>query len=270
MQLFEKYRPATLDGIVGQEAAVGLIRRIIGRSGWDRDALWIEGDTGTGKTSTAQALARELDCPPGSWGYEEIDGDKCTVDEVRRLDETVARCGLFAEEWRVVIVNEAHAMTARAIQAWLTFLEKLPARWLIVFTTTESLRDLFGNFNHAFAGRVKEIRLTKFGLGEAFGKRLREIARAEGLDGRRPADYVRLVQANRGDFRRCLQLVEMGEMVRPSRLTEAQQKAVKNLVRRTKARKRRKAAGGGKKAKAGTKAKATKARKGAKAGRPKK
>jgi len=257
------------DGETGPDhaAAVGLIRRIIGRAGWDRDALWIEGDTGTGKTSTAQALARELDCPPGSWGYEEIDGDKCTVDEVRRLDETVARCRLFAEQWRVVVVNEAHAMTARAIQAWLTFLEKLPARWLIVFTTTEPLRDLFGNFNHAFAGRVKEIRLTKFALAQAFGKRLREIAKAEDLDGRRPADYVRLVQANRGDFRRCLQLVEMGEMVRPSRLTEAQQKAVRNLVRRTRARKRRAAAGLRRAQSSRGKAKA---RKGPKAGRPKK
>ncbi len=237
MQLFEKYRPKDLDDVVGQDKAVATIRRVIGRKGWDRDAFWIEGDTGTGKTTIAQCIARELGCPPESLGYQEIDGEKCTVDEVRRLADHAIRCRLFEDLWKVVIVNEAHAMTAKAVQAWLTFLEKLPGRWIVVFTTTQESSTLFGDFNQPFMGRVKCIRLTKVGLKEAFAEHLQRIAKAEELDGKPLSLYQRLVHINRGDMRSCFQAIEMGEM-KAVRKTTVQKRAEAGLQRANRKRSR--------------------------------
>jgi replication-associated recombination protein RarA len=233
MQLCEKWRPRTLADVVGHRGALSSIRRVLGRSGWDRDAFWLSGATGTGKTTIAQALATEVGCPPGSFGYEEMDGDRCGVNEVRCLQDQAARGSLF-ESWRVVIVNEAHAMTPKAIQAWLTFIERLPARWLIVFTTTEQAEDLFGNFHGPFMGRVKPIALKKPGLVEAFAARLRQIARAEGMNGKPLSYYRRAVRANRCDLRTCIQSLEMGVLPDVERLSPLQQKAVRGLVARTK------------------------------------
>ena len=54
----------------------------------------------------------------------ELDGDKCNVETVRDLEQTLML--VAPDSWRVVIVNEAHAMSRQAVQAWLTLLERLP------------------------------------------------------------------------------------------------------------------------------------------------
>ncbi len=55
--LVDKYRPRRLAQIIGQDKVIRWIRAVIGRRGFDGGALWIEGPTGTGKTSIAQAIA---------------------------------------------------------------------------------------------------------------------------------------------------------------------------------------------------------------------
>ncbi len=231
MQLYEKWRPRKLAEVVGHEAAMETLRRIMGRPGWDRDAFWISGGPGIGKTSIAQALAAEVGSPPDSFGYEELDGERCTVDEVRNLQERMERCRLFSD-WRVAVVNEAHSMTPKAVQAWLTFLERLPEKCLVIFTTTEQADDLFDNFHGPFMGRVKPLALKKSGLKEPFAARLRQIAKAEGLDGKPLAHYLRAVETNRCDLRTCIQSLEMGTLPDIGRLTPRQQRAVRGLVSR--------------------------------------
>ena len=53
MQLYEKYRPKTLTDFIGQPKIVSALDRITNRPDWDRDAFWIQGPSGTGKTSLA-------------------------------------------------------------------------------------------------------------------------------------------------------------------------------------------------------------------------
>ena len=212
MQLVEKYRPKKLTDIVGQEKVIETVRRVMGRKGFDRGAFWLEGPTGTGKTSLAQAMARSVGCD--EFCIEEIDGDQCSVDRVRAISETIRLAGLMGNGWKAYIVNEAHAMTPKAVQAWLTLLERLPGRRMVIFTTTADSSDLFGDFTQPFLDRTINLRLTKIGLSEKFATLARKIARAEGLDGRPLSAYRELMGKCHNSMRAALMAIERGDMLK--------------------------------------------------------
>jgi len=145
MQLYEQYRPETFTDFIGQPKVIKQVQTLLKRPGFDRDAFWIQGPSGTGKTSLALIIAKQL--VTDDFDITELDGDKCNAAAVRDLERSLPLCSMFGG-WKVVIVNESHGMTRQAVQAWLTLLERLPAKRLIIFTTTEPLsEDLFGNFS---------------------------------------------------------------------------------------------------------------------------
>jgi len=218
MQLCEKYRPRTFGEFIGQDKVVRRIRSVIERESFGQgagEAFWISGTTGTGKTTLAQIVSRYLGVEPGpAWNYVEIDGTKCSVDQVRALDDRTQAAGLFADSWQVFIVNEAHEMQRRAVNAWLTLLERLPERWLVIFTTTQPAdKDLFGDFTEPLLSRCVVFEFTNQGLAKAFAARAKEIARAENLDGKSDAAYLRLVQDSHNSMRKALQAIYSGRML---------------------------------------------------------
>ncbi len=209
MQLYEKYRPKTLSEFIGQDKVKKQLNRIMNRPGWDRDAIWIQGQSGTGKTTLAWIIAQQV---AKDLFIVELDGDKCNVESVRGLETTL---NLIApDSWRAVIINEAHAMSNKAVQAWLTLLERLPKHTLVIFTTTELLsEDLFGNFSGPFGSRCKVFSFTNQNLAQAFAARAKEIAEFESLDGQPIQKYVRLVQDCRNNMRQVLQRIDAAEMI---------------------------------------------------------
>jgi DNA polymerase III delta prime subunit len=104
-------------------------------------------------------------------------------------------------------------MTAKAVQAWLTVLDPVPARTIVIFTTTEDSADLFGQFDGPFRSRCKTIAFTNQGLAQVFAERARTIALAENMDGKPEAAYVRLVQRRKNNMRAVLNDIESGEML---------------------------------------------------------
>ena len=211
MQLYEKYRPKTLDDFIGQDRIKKQLSRIMARPDFDRDALFLAGPSGCGKTSLGLILANML--VETDQAITEIDGDMLNIGMLNQIRESIWLCP-GKGKWKVFVINEAHAMSRQAVQGFLTLLENLPSYRLFIFTTTENLdTDLFGNFTSPFARRCKCFSFSNQGLAQLFATRAREIAQIEGLDGKPNQAYMRLVQACKNNFGMVLQKIDQGEML---------------------------------------------------------
>ena len=209
--LTEKYRPKKLSDFIGQEAILAKLKTIGSRKDWSKDVFWFQGPSGIGKTTLALILAQSV---AREYNIREMDGNNCTQDAVRELERDF-QYSAMGGGWKVVIVNEAHAMTRHAVQAWLNLLERLPDQRLVIFTTTEIVlkQDLFGNFTGPFASRCKVFNFRTAGLSKKFATKVRSIAIAEGLGKptKKQAEY--LIKFCRNNLRMALQRVDALEFV---------------------------------------------------------
>ena len=206
MRLVDECRPATLDGVIGHDKPIATLRRMIGRKDFDRGAFWISGASGIGKTTIAEALAVELGAVPDE--VIPLNGESFDSATARRLGDMLQ---LFPRgPFRVVIIDEAHAMSKGAVQALLTMLQegRLKARNVFIFTTTEESRDLFGNFSRPLSGRCTQIHLSTQGLAKPFTDYIRKIAEEHGINGRPESYYRNLVKETENDLRAVLQALD--------------------------------------------------------------
>ena len=207
--LFEKYRPASWEQVIGQPKAVSALLRLRERGGFGGRAYWIAGASGTGKTTLARLVAADM---AESWHVEEIDAQDCTLDYVRRMEDSFIFRGMGAKTGKVWIVNESHGLRGAVLSRFLTALEKLPEYCAIVFTTTKDGQEsLFEDFDAPpLMSRCMAISLTSKGLKEVFAQRAHDIADAEGLNGKPITFYQRLAMDTRNNMRAMLSAIEAG------------------------------------------------------------
>jgi len=212
MNLSERYRPKTLADLIGQPKAVKIVARIADR-GLGGRAFWISGATGIGKTTLARIIAGILADPFYVAEYDSA--DDFTASHVDRMRETMHLYSI-GKGGRAWIINEAHGLRRAVVRQLLGILERLPEHCVVVFTTTKlGEKALFEDQidAHPLLSRCVQIALTNQGVAPLFAKRAREIAKAEGLDGKPPAAYSRLVNDCFSNMREVLQTIENGAML---------------------------------------------------------
>jgi DNA polymerase-3 subunit gamma/tau len=159
--LARKYRPASFDDLIGQEAVVRTVSNAF-ETGRIPQAWILTGVRGVGKTTTARILARALNYELADGSVKsptihmptlgvhcqaimesrhmdvlEMDAASHTgVDDVRQINDSV-RYAPASARYKVYIIDEVHMLSTAAFNAFLKTLEEPPEHAKFVFATTE-------------------------------------------------------------------------------------------------------------------------------------
>jgi len=137
--LYRKYRPSSLEELVGQSDAVKLISEQIKNSNLSHAYLF-SGPRGVGKTSLARIIATTIGCDP-VFDITEIDAASHNkVDDVRELNDSVNFIASSPGKKRVFILDEVHMLSNAASNAFLKTLEEPPEHVIFILATTEPER----------------------------------------------------------------------------------------------------------------------------------
>ena len=136
LPLITKYRPTTLDDVVGHDHVVRSLRQQLKAN--SSHAFIFHGPSGTGKTTVGRIVASSVGCVGN--GLLEIDAATHTgVDDIRGITKDVVYANLNSPS-RVVLLDECHMLSKSAFGALLKALEDPPPHVYWVLCTTDIAR----------------------------------------------------------------------------------------------------------------------------------
>lgn len=132
-EIYKRYRPKTLKGVIGQDDAVRTLQKLIDSKKLPQ-AILFTGPSGCGKTTLARIIKTEVKC--GDHDYFEINSaDFRGIDMVRDIRKYAPLAPMSGES-RVWVIDEAHKLTGDAQEAILKILEDTPRKVYIILCTT--------------------------------------------------------------------------------------------------------------------------------------
>ena len=128
-----KYRPKKFDDCLSQNSTIKILKQQIEKRSFGNCYLFA-GSSGCGKTSIARILAQLINNNNGS--PIEIDGASNNgVDAVRAIIDSANERSLDSD-YKIFIIDECHAITSQAWQAFLKCIEEPPKYTIFMFCTT--------------------------------------------------------------------------------------------------------------------------------------
>ncbi len=132
--LYRKYRPQKWSEVVGQDHVVSVLQASL-KNGGTAHAYLFAGSRGTGKTSVARILAREIGTSTNDL-YEIDAASNRGIDDIRAIRDAV-NAQPFESPYKVYIIDEVHMLTKEAFNALLKTLEEPPKHAVFILATTE-------------------------------------------------------------------------------------------------------------------------------------
>ena len=196
--LYRQYRPSVFGEVRGQSHIVETLERAI-KHNKIAHAYLFAGGRGTGKTTVARILARELGVHDEDL-YEMDAASNRGIDNIRELREG-AYAMPFRSPYKCYIIDEAHMLTKEAWNALLKTLEEPPAHCIFVLATTEMQK-----VPETIQSRC-EVYTFKQPTREMLAQMMIDVGMSEGFTIDRPAAELLALLAE-GSFRDGLSVLQ--------------------------------------------------------------
>lgn len=197
----EKYRPQQLDEVYGQDEIITILDKFVKESKLPH--LLFYGPPGTGKTSTIVALARSIYGKNYSNMVLELNAsDDRGIDVVRnQIKDFASTRQIFSKGFKLIILDEADAMTQAAQNALRRIIEKY---------TKNTRFCILANYAHkltpALLSRCTRFRFQPLPV-EAMRQRMKKVIAMENLKIDEKAEDA-LLNLSQGDMRRIFNVLQ--------------------------------------------------------------
>lgn len=201
----EKYRPQTLDEIVGQDHIIQRLKRYIEEGSMPN--LMFTGPAGVGKTTAALALAKSILGEYWRQNFLELNAsDARGIDTVRKDIKNFCRLKAVGAPFRVIFLDEVDNMTKDAQHALRREME--------MYTKTSSF-ILSCNYSSKIIDPIQSrcaiFRFTPI-KGHQIIKRLKKIAESESIK-TTPGALESIVYFAEGDMRRAVNILQASSTI---------------------------------------------------------
>lgn len=202
--LYNKYRPTSLEDVVGQSQAVAMLKKFVQKKKVPHTILF-SGDSGCGKTTLARIMATHVGC--NDLDLIEINSASFRgIDTVREIKQQ-CRMAPISGKSRVWIIDECHQLTKDAQNAFLKLLEEPPSHSYFFLATTEPKKLL-----KTIQTRCTSVKVRSLTVAEIDGL-VRAVCKAEREEHGNPLEmedevYSRIANLADGSARQALVMLE--------------------------------------------------------------
>ena len=198
----EKYRPMSLKDMVGQEAILPLLRSYAEKRSMPH--LLFAGPPGSGKTTAALALARDLFGEEWRSSFRELNAsDERGIDTVRTTIKQYARTSPLSDVgFKILFLDEADNLTSEAQASLRRLMERYSGSCRFILSCNYSSRII-----DPIQSRCAVFRFRAYSP-DAVRTQVKRVAAAEGKKVS-PEAMEAILTASAGDMRRATNLLQL-------------------------------------------------------------